>query len=39
MSINIESIITVAPALIWTGVVVVFIYIVISDDDDNLSTP
>lgn len=40
MSINIESIIEALPALASFGVLMLVIYIVISnDDDDNLSTP
>lgn len=39
MSINIESIIEALPALASFGVLMLVIYIVISNDDDNLSTP
>lgn len=39
MSINIESIIEALPALISSGILMLVIYIVISNDDDNLSTP
>ena len=39
MSINIESIIEALPALASFGILMLVIYIVISNDDDNLSTP
>ena len=39
MSINIQPIIEAAPALVSFGVLMLVIYIVTSNDDDDLSTP
>ena len=39
MTLDIESITEAVPALISFGVLMLVIYIVTSNDDDNLSTP